>query len=50
MTGQEICTCGHVADEHRVGPCGYHEYEIEDCDCCCFEEDELEPAAEGWGE
>lgn len=39
MDGTETCTCGHTAEEHRSGKMGYHECLIEDCDCCCFEEE-----------
>lgn len=39
LNGDENCVCGHVADEHnpKTGTC-----EIEDCLCCCFEEDDNE--------
>ena len=40
MNGDELCACGHVADEHnpKTGTC-----EIDECVCCCFEEEgELE--------
>lgn len=40
MNGDEICdACGHVSDEHRE-LC--RECEVDDCDCCCFEEKEDE--------
>ena len=39
MNGDELCMCGHIAEEHRR--C-CHECEAEDCDCCCFDLDEDE--------
>lgn len=39
MNGDELCVCGHVADEHRAGRYGLHECEVDGCDCICFDED-----------
>lgn len=40
MNGDEVCTCGHVYDEHRVDANGVHECEVDDCDCVMFDEEE----------
>lgn len=38
MNGDEVCTCGDVADEHSED--SPRVCEVEDCDCRSFEEDE----------
>jgi len=42
MNGDEVCTCGHVFDEHGGDPeyPGSSACTIDECDCTCFEEDE----------
>lgn len=40
MADSMTCFCGHQDFEHRSGKCGWHECEVEDCDCLCFEHDE----------
>lgn len=40
MDGDEVCTCGHVADEHEDGAHGPAKCDVDDCDCPHFEEDE----------
>jgi hypothetical protein len=44
MNGDEVCTCGHVYDEHGGIPeyPGSTKCSIDDCDCLSFEEDEDE--------
>jgi hypothetical protein len=41
MNGDELCTCGHVYDEHQEGgrACLVDDEGGEQCDCCCFEEE-----------
>ena len=44
MNGDEVCFCGHVAEEHRLAKHSLHECEIKDCECICFDLDEEETA------
>lgn len=44
MNGDELCTCGHIAEERRLDGKGVHECEVDGCDCCCLEADADEGA------
>lgn len=35
----KTCNCGHIDEEHRYGKSGFHECEMDDCDCICFDWD-----------
>lgn len=50
MNGDEVCTCGDVADEH--GADYPHPCEVDECECSAFKEDEeaTEKAREAEGE
>lgn len=45
MSDGDICTCGHIRDEHGGGEeyPGSSACNVDECDCVCFEYNDEEP-------